>query len=171
MRVLVDESGWLRGDVEVAYQRESGNTIRPITVRVAMDACDEHVLADGGPVAVCLRYNAALAKLGQLARDFAAMGEARPLSSGAPLAKVRRELDRLDAMIAARQTEHMGHGVAQLQTLVRETAYLEGRHAQLAAIVQAAERSASVAWDGDTEDIAIDGGCGTRPPGDPDERL
>jgi hypothetical protein len=62
-------------------------------------------------------------------------------------------------MVAARQVEHMGHGIARLQTLVRETAHLEGRHAQLAAIVQAAERSAPAAWDGDTEDVVIDNGC------------
>jgi hypothetical protein len=60
VRVLIDESGWLRGDIEIAYQRERGNTIRPITIRVGLETRDDEVLADGGPVARCRRYNAAI---------------------------------------------------------------------------------------------------------------
>ena len=45
VRVLVDESGWLRGDVEVTYQRERGNTIRPITVN-GMEAATARATAD-----------------------------------------------------------------------------------------------------------------------------
>ncbi len=157
VRVLVDESGWLRGDVEVTYQRERGNTIRPITVRVGLETRDEDVLADGGPVALCRRYNAALAELGQLALRLAerVRGGQMTIRPGSPIAEAHRELDGLDAMIAARQAKHMGHGTVRIRTLVTETELLENRHAQLAAIVSSslAESSVSTSWDGDTQEM------------------
>jgi hypothetical protein len=154
LRVVIDQTGWLRGDIEIAYQRDRDHSLLPIRVHIASDARDEDLLANGGPVTACQRYNAAIANLGQLARDLAAMGHAAQLAPGAPLAKVRRELDRLQAMVAARQLARMGHGIARLQTLLSETAYLEARHAQLAAMVEAA--GASAAWEGDTEDVPLD---------------
>lgn len=157
VRVLVDESGWLRGDVEVTYQRERGNTIRPITVRVGLETRDEDVLADGGPVALCRRYNAALAELGQLALRLAerVRGGQMTIRPGSPIAEAHRELDGLDAMIAAREAKHMGHGTVRIRTLVTETELLENRHAQLAAIVSSslAESSVSTSWDGDTQEM------------------
>jgi hypothetical protein len=154
LRVIIDQTGWLRGDIEIAYQRDRDRSLFPIRVHIASDARDEDLLADGGPVTACQRYNAAIVNLGQLARDLAAMGHAGQLAPGAPLAKVRRELDRLQAMVAARQLARMGYGIARLQTLVSETAYLDARHAQLAAMVEAA--GASAAWEGDTEDVPLD---------------
>lgn len=159
VHVLVDESGWLRGDVEVTYQRDRGNTIRPITVRVGLETRDEDVLADGGPVALCRRYNAALAKLGHLALRLGerVRGGQVTIRPGSPIAEAHRELDGLDAMIAARQTKHMGHGTVRLRTLVTETELLENRHAQLAAIVSSslAESSVSKSWDGDTQEMDL----------------
>jgi hypothetical protein len=159
VRVLVEESGWLRGDIEIAYQRERGNTIRPIIVRVGLETRDEDVLADGGPVALCRRYNAALAQLGQLAFRLAerVRGGQVTLRPGSPIAQAHRELDGLDAMIAARQAKHMGHGVVRIRTLVTEIELLESRHAQLAAIVSSslATRSVSTSWDGDTQEMDL----------------
>ena len=157
VRVLVDESGWLHDDIEVAYQRESGNTIRPITVRVGLETRDEDVLADGGAVALCRRYNAALAQLGQLSIQLAERVRSGQVTirPGSPIAKAHRELDGLDAMIAARQSKNMGHGVVRLRTLVAEIELLESRYAKLAAIVfsSLAKSSASTSWDGDTQEM------------------
>lgn len=109
-RVLIDEGGWLRGDIEIAYQRERGNTIRPITIRVGLETRDDEVLADGGPVARCRRYNAAITKLGQLGLQLAENVRAGRVTirPGSPIAEAHRELDGLDARIAARQGKHMG---------------------------------------------------------------
>lgn len=159
VRVLVDENGWLRGDIEIAYQRERGNAIRPIMVRVGLETRDEDVLADGGAIARCRRYNAALANLGQLAFQLAESVRAGRVTirPGSPIAEAHRELDGLDAMIAARQSKHMGHGVVRLRTLVTETELLESRHAQLAAVVfsSLAESSVSTSWDGDTQEMDL----------------
>lgn len=158
VRVLVDESGLLRGDIEIAYQRERGNTIRPITVRVGLDVRDEDVLADGGAVAVCRRYNSALAELGQLAIKLATIVHAAQMTihPGSLIAQARRELDGLDAIIAARQAKHMGHGTVRLRSLMYEIAFLEDRHAHLATIVSSAESEVSARWDGDTQDVDPD---------------
>lgn len=157
VRVLIDERGWLRGDIEIAYQRARANTIRPITIRVGLEIRDEDVLADGGAVALCGRYNAALAKLGQLAFQLAESVRAGRVTirPGSPIAEAHRELDGLDAMIAARQSKHMGHGVVRIRTLVTEVELLESRHAQLAAIVSASRTKSSVntSWDGDTQEM------------------
>lgn len=76
---------------------------------------------------------------------------------GSPIAEAHRELDGLDAMIAARQAKHMGHGTVRLRTLLTETELLENRHAQLAAIVSSslAESSVSTSWDGDTQEMDL----------------
>lgn len=157
LRVLVDEGGWIRGDVQIAYQRGRGNTIRPITVRVGLETRDEEALTDGGPVALCRRYNAALDKLGQLAFRLAERVRAGQVTirPGSAIAQAHRELDGLDAMVAARQAKHMGHGVVMLRTLVTETELLESRHARLAGIVSPslAESSVSTSWDGDTQEM------------------
>jgi hypothetical protein len=153
IRVLVDESGWLRDDIEIAYRRERGNTIRPISVRIGLDARDEDVLADGGPVAVCRRYNSTLAGLGQLAASVRAGKMNARL--GSPLAEALRELDRLAATIAERQLQHMGHGVVRLRTLLHEIAFLDCRLAELAAIASSAEIFANTTWDGDTQEMDL----------------
>jgi hypothetical protein len=159
VRVLLDDRGWLRGDIEIAYQRERGNTIRPITVRVGLETQDEDVLADGGPVALCRRYNAALAKLGQLGSQLAESVRAGRvmIQPGSPIAEAHRELDGLDAMIAARQSKHMGHGVVRGRTLVTETELMENRHAQLVAIVSSSltDSAVSTSWDGDTQEMDL----------------
>jgi hypothetical protein len=76
---------------------------------------------------------------------------------GSQIAEAHRELDGLDARIAARQGKHMGHGVVRLRTLVSETELLESRHAQLAAIMSSAlaENSGSTSWDGDTQEMDL----------------
>jgi hypothetical protein len=157
VRVLVDESGWLRRDIEIAYQRERGNAIRPVTARVGLEMTDEDVIADGGPVAQCRRYNTAIAKLGELAFQLAEKVRAGQVTirTGSPIAEAHRELDGLDAMIAARQAKHMGHGVVRHRALVTETELLESRYTQLAVIVSSSLAGSSVGtgWDGDTQEM------------------
>jgi hypothetical protein len=159
VRVLIDEGGWLRGDIEIAYQRERGNTIRPITIRVGLETRDDEVLADGGPVARCRRYNAAITELGQLGLQLAENVRAGRVTirPGSPIAEAHRELNGLDARIAARQSKHMGHGVVRLRALVSETELLESRHAQLAVIMSSAlaENSGSSSWDSDTQEMDL----------------
>lgn len=65
--------------------------------------------------------------------------------------------ERLDEVIAQRQANQMGHSTVRLDMLADEIAFFEARSAELAPIVLAAERSACVTWDGDTQDIVIDG--------------
>jgi hypothetical protein len=46
--------------------------------------------------------------------------------------------------------------VVRLDVRIAEIAHFQARRAAQAPIVQAAEQSACVAWDGDTQDIALD---------------
>lgn len=156
LRVIIDQTGWLRGDIEIAYQRDGNHSLFPIRVHIANDARDEDLLADGGPVTACQRYNAAIANLGQLARELAAIGHAAQLAPEPRLPRSAVSWTDSKAMVSARQLARMGYGIARLQTLVSEAAYLEARHAQLAAMVEAA--GASAAWEGDTEDGPLDHG-------------
>lgn len=163
---MVDESGWLKDKVELHYKRGRGGTIQPVTVRVGQDATDAAVLADGGVVARCREYNAAIDRLRQLGLQLATMvreGRVQP-APGTALASTHDELARLDEVIAHRRATQMGHGTVRLDVLVAEISHFQARHAEHAPIVHAAERSARTTWDGDTQDIAVDdnGTDGTR---------
>jgi hypothetical protein len=74
---------------------------------------------------------------------------------GSPMAEVHRELDGLDAMIAARQAKHMSHGVMRIRTLVTKIELMGSRYTRCAAIVSSSlgESSVSTSWDGDTHEM------------------
>jgi len=157
----IDASGWLKDTAELRYKRGRGGTIQPIMVRVGNEVPDADVLADGGVLARCREYNNAIDQLRQLSLQLAAvMPDSFAPDSGTAFASARTELAQLDAMIAHRQATRMGLGTVRLDVLSGEIAYFQARGAELAPIVQAAERSASTAWEGDTEEVAIDGGGG-----------
>lgn len=159
LTTIVDESGWLKDKVELHYKRGRGGTIQPVTVRVGQAATDAAILADGGVLGRCREYNAAIDRLRQLGLQLATMvreGRVQPAPRTA-LASTHAELARLDDVIAHRQATQMGHGTVRLDVLVVEIAHFQARHAEHAPIVHAAERSARTTWDGDTQDIALDG--------------
>jgi len=144
--VAIDDTGWMRREIELVFSKERDGTLRPVLVRVGHDASDDAVLTHGGVMTGCAQYNAALVKLHQLAERLAALvrqGRVR-LEPGSPVAYAHRELDRLDELIARRQLLAMGHGTARLATLVRETELFARCDAHLAPIVQAAEDAINV---------------------------
>jgi hypothetical protein len=155
---VVDDSGWLRADVELRYKRRQGGEIRPMLVRVGSEARDEELLADGGVIGRCQRYNAALDQLRQLGNRLAAAVDARRigLTAGSTIAHAHGELSRLDALITRRQVAYMGHGTVRLHRLVRECSFYEDHHASLAPIVLAAELGMITPWDGDTQEMRFD---------------
>jgi hypothetical protein len=156
----IDPSGWLTTGIELHYRRARGGTIEAVLVRVGHDAPDAAVLADGGVLARCRQYNAAIDQLRQLGLQLAAIvrdGRVE-LAAGRPVASAHAKLARLDEVIAYRQAARMGLSVVRLDVLVEEIAWFQILGAELAPIVQAAERSTSAAWDRDTEDVALDGG-------------
>jgi hypothetical protein len=163
LNTVIDESGWLRANVELHYKRSRARTIQPVMVRVGQDAADRDLLADGGILGCCRKYNDAIDRLRQLALQLVTMVRDGwiQLVSGTEVAFAHAELTRLDDTIAQRQTTQMGHGVVRLDVLATEIAHFESRSSELTPIVLAAERSASATWDGDTQDVALDG-CRTE---------
>jgi hypothetical protein len=160
--VTIDGSGWLKGHVELRYQRGRGGTIQPLLVRVGNDALDADVLAEGGVLARCRAYNDALDQLRQVALRLGALVRDRLVVPvpGTATALAHDELARLDEVIAHRQATHMGHSTVRLDVLAEETAYFQARGVALAPIVRAAERAVSATWDGDTQDVPVNPACG-----------
>lgn len=140
VRVIVDETGWLRG-IELNYTRGPGSTIRPVALRIGRHTPYDKLLTSGGIIGRCARYNDALHELRRLATRLEAI--ARPprlaLEPGSAIWQARRELSRLDDLIGSRQQARMGHGVVNLATLTEETEYFEGRVTHLTPIVTATE--------------------------------
>lgn len=101
-----------------------------------------------------------LVDLRQLGLQLAAvMRDGRvQLVPGTAVAATHAALARMDAEIADHQATHqatqMGRGVVRLDVLAAEIEFFQARYAEHAPIVRAAERSASTAWDGDTQGIA-----------------
>lgn len=158
INTTVDTSGWLKADVEVHYKRGRARTIHPVMVRVGHDATDRDLLAGGGIVGRCRKYNEAIDRLRQLGLQLAVMVRDRriELTPGTEIASAHAELARLDETIAQRQARRMGHGAVRLEALTAEIAFFEARAVALTPIVLAAERSASATWDGDTQDVPLD---------------
>jgi hypothetical protein len=144
MQVAFDDTGWLRGEVDLIFTKKPDGTIWPVKVRVGREATDEDVLARGGPVARCAQYNAAIRTLRQLGERLAqSVQHGRiTLAPGSPVEYAHRVLSRLDELIARRQLSTMGNGTVCIATLVREIDYFERCDAHLAPLVQAAEREA-----------------------------
>lgn len=158
VRVVVDQSGWLPGDVEIRYKREHRGTIRPVMVRVGPEARDEELLAEGGVLGRCRRYNDALDRLRELGTRLTAATRDRltALVPGSALARAHHELSRLDALIDERQGKYMEHGSVCFHRLVREIEFYEERCAYLDPIVSAVEQGLLTAWDGDTQEMSFD---------------
>lgn len=143
-QVVIDETGWLRSEVELVFERERDRTLRPVMVRVGRDASDASVTADGGVLASCHGYNGALVRLRWLASrlaDLIRQGRVR-LDSGAPAVYAHALLSGLDELIDRRQRLTMGHGVVQLATLRRETEFFGRYAAQLAPVVEGVDARA-----------------------------
>jgi len=146
VRVVVDETGWLRG-VELSYTRGPRDTIRPATLRVGRDTPDAELLIGDGIIDRCARYNDALDRLRQLATRLEAIvrPQRAPLEPGSAVWKAHRELSRLDELIAQHQQTRMGHGVVRLATLTAEIAFFENRVAHLTPLVAATEQAMTAA--------------------------
>jgi hypothetical protein len=150
IEVAIDGTPWPRHEVELVFTKNPDGTLRPLGVRVSREASDEEVLADGGLVARCEQYNAALGKLRQLAEQLSeAVRDGRiALVPGSPIAYAHRELARLDQLIERRQEITMSRDVVRLGALRREIEFFERCDAHLAPIVHAAPRVASSAQSG-----------------------
>jgi hypothetical protein len=143
VEVWIDTIGWLRGDIEIIVDKDLDGTLWPVKVRVGADLSDDVILERGGPVAECVRYNAALGRLRQLAGQLATLvrkGHAG-MAPGSPLEYAHAQLARLDELIADRQRRTMERRVVRLQTLRREIEFFLRCDAQLTPIVLAAERA------------------------------
>jgi hypothetical protein len=137
LEVAIDRTHWLRREVELVFTRNPDGTLRPVTVRVGREASDEEVVADGGVVARCEQYNAALGRLRQLATQLTEAVRDRRIAlvPGSPIAYAHRELARLDELIGRRQVSYMGNGVVRLAFLIQEIAFFDGRNRIHATIV------------------------------------
>lgn len=136
--VEIDGSGWLRMSGEVQYERLADRTIYPALVRMAPDAKVSELLGNGGILARCKRYNAALTNMRTLRDNFEAMvttlGSLVELD--ADFANAHSELSSLEAQIDGRQKRSMGHRKVLLATLDAEIAYWEVRHRALSATAE-----------------------------------
>ena len=145
IEVEIDGTPWPRHELELVFTRNPDGTLDPIGVRVSREASDEEVLADGGLVAGCKEYNAALGKLRQLAAQLTeAVRDGRiALVPGSPFAYAHHQLARLDQLIARRQEITLSRGTVRLGTLRREIELFERCDAHLTPIIRAAPRVAS----------------------------
>jgi hypothetical protein len=143
VEVVIDATGWLRGDIELVYTREHGGALRPLTVRVGHEALDDDLLTQGGVIGRCEQYNDTLERLRQLGARLAELVTHGRVSlvPGSAVEYAHRELSRLDELIARRQGARMGHRAVRLKTLVRETEFLARCDAHLTPIVMAAEQA------------------------------
>ena len=158
VHTVVDDSGRLRAETELLYKRRQGGAISPVMVRVGREVRDDELVADGGVVGRCRRYNDALERLRQLGvRLFSAMEAHRiALVPGSTVEYAHRELSRLDALVLQRQVKYMSHRTVRLHRLVRECEFFEDHLASLAPIVLAAEQGVISPWDGDTMEMTFD---------------
>jgi hypothetical protein len=143
VQVAIDDTGWLRSEIELVFTKNPDGTLRPLKVRVGWEASDEQVLAHGGVVARCAQYNGEVRRLRQLGKRLDELVRGRIiLPHGSPIAYAHSALSpsRLDALIAERQESCMGHGTCRLAWLLREIEFFRRYDAQFAPIVLAAEQ-------------------------------
>jgi hypothetical protein len=160
--VELDSAGWLRDGIELRYTLGPGQSLQLAAVRVARTATVDELLAQGGVVERCARYNRAIGALHALRdRVDAVIGRGHasldPDAPGAAVVRAHQELARLDDTIARRRAVRMGHGVTTLETLGFEIEFFErylSHLAALAAYAETAEKSAL--GDGDTLDLEPD---------------
>ena len=146
LRTVVEESDRLGADVEIVYEhvRQASSAIRPITVRVGRDASDADVLAHGGITAACRRYNAALARLHDLAARLAELEGRFPFESDPDLDHAHQVLPQLDGLTGRRQALYMGCNVVLLATLRSEIEFFESYDDRMAPAIVTAERTAAL---------------------------
>jgi hypothetical protein len=144
IEVAIDRTHRLRREVELVFTRKPDGTLGPVTVRVGREASDDDVLADGGVVARCEQYNAALGRLRQLAAQLTeAVRDARvALVPGSPIAYAHRELAQLDELIERRLRSTLSRGAVRTAILVREIEFFARCDAHLTPILRAAMRPA-----------------------------
>jgi hypothetical protein len=108
-------------------------------------ASDATLSGDHGVWARCRRYNAALAQLYQLAAKLATMVRTGSVTlvPGSGIAYACEQLSRLDERIAARQAKTMGNRTVRLDQLAEEIEYFARCDAELAPIIDQAERAAA----------------------------
>ena len=53
IQVAIDDTGWLRSEIELVFTKAPTGTLEPITVRVGCEASNDDVLAQGGVAARC----------------------------------------------------------------------------------------------------------------------
>jgi hypothetical protein len=144
IHVIVESRGWLKDKIEIAYHHERGGAIRPYCVRVGHLAPDDTLSGDDGVWARCRRYNAAVAQLYQVAAKLATMVRTGSVTlvPGSAIAYACEQLSRLDERIAARQAKTMGNRTVRLDQLAEEIEYFARCDAELAPIIDQAERAA-----------------------------
>jgi hypothetical protein len=144
IHVIVESRGWLKDKIEIAYHHERDGAIRPYCVRVGHLAPDDTLSGDDGVWARCRRYNAAVAQLYQLAAKLATMVRTGSVTlvPGSAIAYACEQLSRLDERIAARQAKTMGNRTVRLDQLAEEIEYFARCDAELAPIIDQAERAA-----------------------------
>lgn len=144
VQVAIDQTGWLRSEVELVFMKNPDGTLRPIKVLVGREARDEDVL---GVVARFAEYNGELVRLRELGKRLGELVQREPtiLLPGSPIAYAHGALSpaRLEALIAKRRSSCMGHGVIRLAWLVREIEFFRRYDAQFAPIVLAERRVVS----------------------------
>ena len=141
--VVVDAAGWLKDQIEIVYHRERRRAIRPYFVRVGHLAPDADLSGEHGVWARCRRYNAALDRLHQLAAQLATMVRTGSVTlADSAVAYAYQHLSQLDEVIAWRQAEVMGYSTVRLDRLADEIEFFARCDAQLAPIIEQAERAA-----------------------------
>ena len=142
--VIVESRGWLKDKIEIVYRHERGGAIRPYCVRVGHLAPDAALSGEHGVWARCRRYNAAVAQLYQLAAKLATMVRTGSITlvPGSAITYACEQLSRLDERIAARQAKTMGNRTVRLDQLAEEIEYFARCDAELAPIIDQAERAA-----------------------------
>ena len=145
VKVAVDDTGWLRGDVELEITKEQDGTIRLVSMRISPGTSDDDVLGEDGVLERCGRYNSAIGQLRQLAARLAQLADDQnlKLDPGSQAEYAHRWLARLDELIARRQRSTMGMGRVRRSTLGREIEFWSRCDANLTPIILEAERTAS----------------------------
>jgi hypothetical protein len=155
--VELDTAGWLRDGIELRYTLGPGRSLQLLAVRVARTATVDELIAHGGVVERCARYNRALGALRALRDqlDARVRREHAPVDPDAAVLRAHKELSRLDDTIAQRQATRMGHGTVTLEVLGFEIEFLERYHVHLAAPVARAETAETSAMC-DVETLDLD---------------
>lgn len=156
LEVEIDTSGRLRGDVEISFTPGPGNSIQPNRVRVAPDAPVTELIAGGGVIERCARYNKAIHELRDLQERSAALVQRghTPLKPGSEIWSMQRSLSTLDADVAGRQAARMASNVVNVGVLDEEIGFWESYQSYLATVVARAERCEQAAlWNVETQEM------------------